>query len=162
MEDMGTTFRLIDKSNRIAYNDFIGYYYLQRSTSILGSVNEKFILDLQEMKFKKYTFLKEKYPQFIDFLNIYKMNFLKYYYMYMVDSNNLQIMKLSQFKDEYKFYKNNYFKYRKKLDRDFKKKIENLILYINLNLFIYLYRRNKYVKRNNTNNCKNENKKSNK
>lgn len=159
MEDMGTTYKLFEIAERITYNEYIGYYYLQRNNSILGSINKKFILDLYEMKYDKYSHLKEHYQQYTEILDINRLNYTKYYYMFMVDCEALDLLNVEKFKDEYKFYKLNYKKYRKKMEDNKKKKIENHILFLNLKLFIFLYRRLGYDKKLNTKSNKNENKK---
>lgn len=159
MEDMGTTYKVFEIAERITYNEYIGYYYLQRNNSILASINKKFILDLYEMKYNKYSHLRKLYPKYIEILDINRLNFTKYYFMFMVDCKELDLLKFEEFKNEYQFYKLNYKKYRKKMENNKKIKIENYILFFNLKLFIFLYRRLRYDKKLNTKSNKNENKK---
>jgi glycosyltransferase involved in cell wall biosynthesis len=44
-EDLATTYKIFSKSDRIAVNNYIGYFYLQRSTSIMNSGFDKRRLD---------------------------------------------------------------------------------------------------------------------
>ncbi len=62
-EDLGTFYKLFEKSSIIAYSSLQDYYYLQRETSIMGSkFNEKKIDGLNFAKdiYKKYSKTKVK------------------------------------------------------------------------------------------------------
>lgn len=62
MEDLGTTYKLFNKCNRIAYCDIELYYYLQRQDSILHSTDAMFCNDKFELCYERFIYLKEKYP----------------------------------------------------------------------------------------------------
>lgn len=80
-EDLPVTYKLIDKSEKIAYIDTKDYYYVQRTESIQNSsFNEKkldilpFIEEMQNFIYKKYPSLK-KYVDlrsFNAYVNIFK------------------------------------------------------------------------------------------
>lgn len=58
MEDLGTTYLLIEKSEFITYNPQKLYYYLQREDSILHNPNENFYKDKIKLSLQRYNFLK--------------------------------------------------------------------------------------------------------
>lgn len=73
MEDLGTTYLLMDKCVRVVYNSTKLYNYMQRKNSILHTTDEKFFKDKMEMTIRRYVYLKKNYGVFqenIDFLLI--------------------------------------------------------------------------------------------
>ena len=61
MEDLGTTYFLFEKANRIIYDSMPLYYYIQRGGSIVSSADKKFYLDLLELLVERYRYLGKKY-----------------------------------------------------------------------------------------------------
>ena len=70
MEDLGTTYKLFSKSNKIVYSDTELYYYLQRGDSILHSVDKKLCNDKFELCYERFLDLKKDYPN-LEENNIY-------------------------------------------------------------------------------------------
>lgn len=65
MEDLGTTYKLIEKCNdRIVYDSRKLYFYLQRDNSILHSPNQQFFLDKYEQTVERYIYLNNIYGSF--------------------------------------------------------------------------------------------------
>lgn len=62
MEDLGTTYLLIDKCNKIAYDSIELYYYFQRDDSILHQINDEFYVDKYQLIKERYAFIRKKYP----------------------------------------------------------------------------------------------------
>lgn len=69
MEDLGTTFLIFEKANKIVYDSTPLYYYLQRESSILGAGGEKLYLDFLELLIERYRYLKPKYLEMKDELD---------------------------------------------------------------------------------------------
>lgn len=70
MEDMGTTYKLIDRSNVIAYC-LIQKYYYQRQDSILHQKNEQFMIDRYILGKERFEFISSHYPQVNNNYTIY-------------------------------------------------------------------------------------------
>ncbi len=161
MEDIGTTYLLLDKAKKIATTNYVGYFYMQREGSIMSNLNEQLIVDTKEMINIRFNYLKKKYPNLFDELMINRLAFIKFYYEDIGKINKLGIMK--DFDEEYKFYKENYKKYRKKVKETSKSNIRKVdfdILYINKNLLVNInkikikikkIREKKYEKNSNNN-----------
>lgn len=62
MEDLGTTYKLVYKSKKVAYVKMELYYYFQRNDSILHTRNTKFYEDMLQLAIERYMFVNEKYP----------------------------------------------------------------------------------------------------
>ena len=69
-EDIGTTFYLLEKCNKIVVTGKPEYYYIQRSDSIVNQISEQTILDYLEVIEKRYEYIKEKYPE-LEPYNVY-------------------------------------------------------------------------------------------
>lgn len=63
MEDLGTTYLLFDKCNKVSYNPAKLYYYYQREDSILHQVNEQFCIDQYHLSKQRYLYVTDKYPE---------------------------------------------------------------------------------------------------
>lgn len=62
MEDLGTTYKLLLKAERIAYSTEVLYYYFQREDSILHKVNRDFYRDKFELSRERYEKIRDIYP----------------------------------------------------------------------------------------------------
>lgn len=62
MEDLGTTYLLIEKAGKVVYNPKALYYYYQRSDSILHSPDSNFWKDKYDLTYKRYLEIKKTYP----------------------------------------------------------------------------------------------------
>lgn len=137
MEDIGTTYLLLDKAKKIVKTNYVGYFYMQRKGSIMSNLNEKLIIDTKEMINIRFNYLKKKYPDLLDELMINRLAFIKFYFEDIGKINGLKIIK--NFDEEYKFYKENYKKYRKRVKETSKsniRKIDYDILYMNKNILV--------------------------
>ena len=62
-EDIGTTYLLFSKSNKIVYSNLKKYYYLIRKGNITGTKNESNIRDYMNMTSKRYKFIYKNFPE---------------------------------------------------------------------------------------------------
>lgn len=62
MEDLGTTYKLLLKAERIAYSTEVLYYYFQREDSILHKVDLDFYRDKFELARERYEKIQDIYP----------------------------------------------------------------------------------------------------
>lgn len=66
MEDMGSTYLLLEKCDRIAYRPAELYYYYQREESTLHRRTQKFYEDKFDMGFGRYQYIRAKYPDMLE------------------------------------------------------------------------------------------------
>lgn len=62
-EDIGTTFYLFEKSNRIQYIGKPGYNYLNREDSIVFNYNEQTIIDYIDIIIERYKYVEKKFEE---------------------------------------------------------------------------------------------------
>ena len=62
MEDLGTTYLLMERAGGIVYNPAPLYFYFQREDSIVNQPDKQIWVDLYELTLQRYLHLKEKYP----------------------------------------------------------------------------------------------------
>lgn len=58
-EDIGTTFYILEKCNKIIVTGTPEYYYLNRADSIVNNVNEKTIIDYIELITERYDYIEK-------------------------------------------------------------------------------------------------------
>lgn len=66
MEDLGTTYKLFDKANKIIKGNQKKYFYLQRMGSIVNNKTIDLFIDKYELSFERYNYLKNKYGEVIE------------------------------------------------------------------------------------------------
>ena len=66
MEDQGTTYKLLDKCQGVAYCPVPLYFYYQRPDSILHKRALKFYEDKWDMGCQRYQYIREKYPDMLE------------------------------------------------------------------------------------------------
>ena len=66
MEDLGTTYKLFDKANKIIKGNQKKYFYLQRIGSIVNNKTIDLFIDKYELSFERYNYLKNKYGEVIE------------------------------------------------------------------------------------------------
>lgn len=66
MEDQGTTYKLLDKCQGVAYCPVPLYFYYQRPGSILHKRTLKFYEDKWDMGCQRYQYIREKYPDMLE------------------------------------------------------------------------------------------------
>lgn len=62
MEDLGTTYKLFLRANRITYNSSKQYMYFQRAESILHNIKKGYFEDKLTLSQERYLFLTSQYP----------------------------------------------------------------------------------------------------
>lgn len=72
MEDLGTTYILLEKCKKISFAPKKLYYYFQRPDSILHSPDNQFWVDKYFMYYERYKYIKDKYPHM-------EINYLSYF-----------------------------------------------------------------------------------
>ena len=86
-EDLGTTYLLFEKANKICYIDSELYYYYYRENSIIGNLKIDGILDKMELVEIRNKYLENKYPEI--------SGVLKEYYMYACIINTVDAYRVS-------------------------------------------------------------------
>lgn len=66
MEDQGTTYKLFDKCQGVAYCPVPLYFYYQRPDSILHKRTKKFYEDKWDMGYQRYRDIRKKYPDMLE------------------------------------------------------------------------------------------------
>ena len=66
MEDVGTTYKLLDKANKIVVSNIQKYYYLLREDGITFSKSLSLFIDYYELSLERYKYIKDKYPEMIE------------------------------------------------------------------------------------------------
>lgn len=70
-EDIGTTFYVFEKCNKIVVTSEPEYYYLKRSDSLVNNVTESTILDYTEIIIQRYLYTKENIKELKKYNNYY-------------------------------------------------------------------------------------------
>lgn len=123
MEDINTTYKLFEKSNKIVFEDKPLYHYIQRGNSILGNVTEKRILDQDKAVKERNSYLYEKYTFLKDIILIDNLENLKTIYRLSYIMNYKEIYGATVYKNEYKYNKKIYKKIKKNARFSFSTKI---------------------------------------
>ena len=66
MEDLGTTYKLFDKADKIIIGNQKKYFYLQRMGSIVNNKTIDLFIDKYELTLERYNYLKSKYGELIE------------------------------------------------------------------------------------------------
>lgn len=127
MEDLGTTYKIIEKCNRIVYDPIPLYNYLQRNNSIVNTINLSFFEDTYILTCERFIYLDNKYG-FIKENHFNTIRLLLFCYPFINDKDNT-------YKDVIKKIK--FFKIIDKLN--YKEIIKFIVLRINNKLFKLLF-----------------------
>lgn len=137
MEDIGTTYKILELVNSVVYTDYVGYYYYQRESSILGNLKEDLIYDYIDMMDEWTNHLYSNYNHLK--FEIDKMYFstIIHFHILCIKNNNKELYDNLKMKKQYLLLKkivkeNNILKLIKGLT--VKRKIMVLFLLINRNL----------------------------
>ena len=118
-EDIGTTFYILEKCNKIIVTGKPEYYYLNRKDSIVNNVNEQTIIDYIELIIKRYDYIEKNLKE-LDKYN-------KYYLAKTLITAYYDIKSLKDIKSEtQKLFDKLYEKVRKNLESDGKEFIDYL------------------------------------
>ena len=104
-EDIGTTYKLFDKSKVIVYTDFMGYYYYQRENSITGNLNLKSLKDGLDLEKERYSYLIKKYPELKRELLRNRADYSLMYIVGLAKINEKNVFKEKETYEEYKILK---------------------------------------------------------
>lgn len=133
-EDIGTTYKLFSKCDKIVYTPCECYAYIIRGNSITGRVSEKSLFDeiyLVKERFdyidKTYNFKNENIVNRINFIFRYHMNICKFL--------NKNVYNKKEILNEYNFYKKNYKKIKSSIKN---KRLFYDLLFFNRNIFFYI------------------------
>lgn len=138
MEDISTTYKLFEKSNRIVYQNIPLYHYIQRNTSILGNITEKRINDQEKAIFERNQYLINKYPEMCDILNLDNIENVKVLYYLAIMGNYKKLYKSTKYKQYYKEYKLKYKEYKNSVKKEEQSSMN--LFYFNKALYIlYVY-----------------------
>lgn len=70
-EDIGTTFYVFEKCNKIVVTSEPEYYYLKRADSLVNNVTESTILDYTEIIIQRYLYIKQNIEELRKYNNYY-------------------------------------------------------------------------------------------
>lgn len=86
-EDIGTTFYLFEKCNKIVVTSEPEYYYLKRADSLVNNVTESTILDYTEIIIQRYLYIKQNIKELRKYNNYYLAKIL------ITAHNDMKILK---------------------------------------------------------------------
>lgn len=86
-EDIGTTFYLFEKCNKIVVTSEPEYYYLKRADSLVNNVTESTILDYTEIIIQRYIYIKQNIKELRKYNNYYLAKIL------ITAHNDMKILK---------------------------------------------------------------------
>lgn len=138
MEDLGTTYLLLDQVDNIAVNEEKLYHYFQRKNSILHRVNEKLKSDKFELANKRFEyFLKHHKDYDINYYSIIAVSLDCYPYLSQYLKQKAEnIIKNKKYKKSFWQYAN------------LKEKIKFMIFHIDEKLFYQLFNKGEGRKKN--------------
>ena len=62
-EDIGTTFYILEKCNKVVVTDLPKYYYLNRIDSIVNNLSEQTVIDYVDLINERYDYIENKYSE---------------------------------------------------------------------------------------------------
>ncbi|MCI9177744.1 MAG: glycosyltransferase family 2 protein [Clostridia bacterium] len=149
MEDLAVMYLIFEKANKIVLTHKIEYYYLQRTSSILGNINLGLVLDVREFTNERYSYISNKYPQLKQVCIKNRIENIYIYHRNLCQIREHTVYNSKEFLEEYHFYKENYKKLKKEILKDKKSmilKMEYRILYVNRKLFKSYYDIKNFIK----------------
>lgn len=138
IEDLATTYQVLEKADRIVIDERIGYYnLLQRKDSIMYNRSDKLLIDFMEATNQRFSDLTNRYSQLTDVLikdklaciaNLYKL-------FYEAENQNNQLSAILE--KEYHFYRTYYQNHKKQLNcgQSFRIQLEYWLLHQDKKLF---------------------------
>ena len=115
MEDVATMYKLFERTNTLVCSNYIGYHYIQRDDSIMGNINKKLIEDNERSVFDRNEYIKNKYPELRESVEIENIKTYKLLHYLAVLGNQKDLLKSKKYKIYYEKYKKNYIRYRKQI-----------------------------------------------
>lgn len=139
LEDMDVMYKILEKSKKIICTNKTEYYYCIRNNSSIAIVNSKVTGNLKDVINRRHTYLNNKYQYLSEKLMIIKLMSIFKYHDNLSICGDFKTYNSTEYIEEYKFYKDNFKKYKDKLyNNSFRKKDETYILYYNRTIF-YIY-----------------------
>ena len=126
-EDIGTTFYVFEKCNKIVVTSEPEYYYLKRSDSLVNNVTESTVLDYTEIIIQRYLYTKENIKELKKYNNYYLAKTL------ITAHNDIELLgsiseKMQEkYKELYNLVKNDREDIEELFNAEQKKAIKNLI-----------------------------------
>lgn len=139
-EDLRTTYKIIEKCDKIVETKSELYGYMTRNSSISKKMNEKNLEDYIDAFNERFIYYEKNYPQFKKENIIGKIQYIYICYLKIADCNNKELLKNNKLIKEYNFLKKNLKKqirleYYKQMSK--KQKIMINILLINPKIYYY-------------------------
>lgn len=100
-EDIGTTFYILEKCNKIIVTGTPEYYYLNRDDSIVNNVNEKTITDYIELITERYDYIEKNLKELDQYNKYYLTKTLITAYNDIVNLKNIENETRKKFNDLY-------------------------------------------------------------
>lgn len=101
MEDVSTTYKLIENSNQIVYQNIALYHYIQRNKSILGNITSKRINDQEKAFFERNKYLENKYPEYSKEIEIDNIKNVKTIYYLAIMCGEKSLYNSKKYKNYY-------------------------------------------------------------
>ena len=133
-EDIGTTYQLFFKCNKIVYSPCECYAYIIRGNSITGNVSEKSLLDQVFLVKQRYEYIDREFDLKHDNI-INRIYFIYRYHMSICKFLDKKVYNKKEILNEYMFFKNNYKKIKSNIES---KRILYDLLFYNRTLFFYI------------------------
>lgn len=114
MEDVSTTYKLFEKTDKVVYQNTALYHYIQRGTSILGNITEKRINDQEQAFFNRNKYLMKKYPEFKELIEFDNMYNVKTLYFLAIMGKCKELYNSKKYMEYYIEYKKIYKKNKRK------------------------------------------------
>lgn len=138
-EDIEIMYRLFIKADRIVFTTYNGYYYRKREKSIMNTLDEQAVLDLQKVTNERYNYIKNNISSLQE-ENIARKCYTIYrYHILLSREKNKKIYFSKEMQEERKFFNDNYNVFKKKILnlKDYEKFLLRL-LKINPKIFYFI------------------------
>lgn len=149
MEDLAVMYKIFEKAEKVVYTNKTEYYYLQRSSSILGNIDMQLTNDLYEFVTERYQYIIRKYPELRESLNIDRIRYILIYHKNIALLSNKKAYKENKLITEYLFFKEVFKKYKNVIcfNIGIMSKLEYKLLYFSRGLFFRYYQVKKILKK---------------
>lgn len=124
MEDVSTTYKLIENSKQIVYQNIALYHYIQRNKSILGNITPKRINDQEKAFFERNKYLEKKYPEYFTEIKIDNIKNVKTIYYLAIMCGEKSLYNSKKYKNYYVDARNVYKIVKENIDEKDKKSID--------------------------------------
>ncbi len=149
MEDLAVMYKIFEKAEKIVNTNKTEYYYLQRSSSILGNIDMQLTNDLYGFVTERYQYIIRKYPELKENLDIDRIRYILIYHKNIALLSNKKAYKENKLITEYLFFKEVFKKYKNVICSNIgiMSKLEYKLLYFSRRLFFRYYQVKKILKK---------------